>query len=84
MSLQGRTTQQSHGLALSWRFCDCFASLAMTYKKVGCFRSKLCGTGLSDLYVHRRGMPTLVRGLRQFESIFLGWKLAQGGLVYTR
>ncbi|WP_414579697.1 IS4 family transposase [Anabaena sp. CCY 9402-a] len=24
------------------------------------------------------GMPTLVRGLRQFESIFLGWKLAQG------
>jgi uncharacterized coiled-coil protein SlyX len=30
------------------------------------------------------GMPTLVRDLRQFESIFLGWKLAQGGLVYTR
>jgi len=23
------------------------------------------------------GMPTLVHGLRQFESIFLGWKLAQ-------
>ncbi|MDZ7994611.1 MAG: hypothetical protein RMX69_20640 [Nostoc sp. EspVER01] len=30
------------------------------------------------------GMPTLVHGLRQFESIFLGWKLALGGLVYTR
>jgi hypothetical protein len=28
-------------------------------------------------------MPTLVRGLRQFESIFLGWKLAPGKLVYT-
>lgn len=23
------------------------------------------------------GMVTLIRGLRQFESIFLGWKLAQ-------
>ncbi|MBD2214158.1 IS4 family transposase [Nostoc linckia FACHB-104] len=30
------------------------------------------------------GMPTLVHGLRQFESIFLGWKLALGGLMYTR
>ncbi|PHM09633.1 IS4 family transposase [Nostoc sp. 'Peltigera malacea cyanobiont' DB3992] len=30
------------------------------------------------------GMPTLVHGLRQFESIFLGWKLAACGLVYTR
>lgn len=30
------------------------------------------------------GMPTLVHGFRPFESIFLGWKLAQGGLVYTR
>lgn len=30
------------------------------------------------------GIPTLIRGLRQFESIFLGWKLSQGGLVYTR
>ena len=30
------------------------------------------------------GMPTLVQGLRQFESIFLGWKLAQNQLVCTR
>jgi hypothetical protein len=30
------------------------------------------------------GMPTLVHGLRQFESIFIGWKLALDGLVYTR
>lgn len=30
------------------------------------------------------GMPTLVRGLRQFESIFIGWKLAQPPLVCTR
>jgi hypothetical protein len=30
------------------------------------------------------GMPTLVHGLRQFESIFLGWKLAQNQLVCTR
>ncbi|MEH2020973.1 hypothetical protein [Nostoc sp.] len=30
------------------------------------------------------GMPTLVRGLRQFESIFFGWKLSQDRLVYTR
>ena len=30
------------------------------------------------------GMPTLVQGLRQFESIFLGWKLAQPRLVCTR
>ncbi len=30
------------------------------------------------------GMPTLVHGLRQFESIFLGWKLAQTPLVCTR
>lgn len=30
------------------------------------------------------GMPTLVQGLRQFESIFLGWKLAQNPLVCTR
>lgn len=30
------------------------------------------------------GMPTLVHGLRQFESIFLGWKLAQTQLVCTR
>lgn len=30
------------------------------------------------------GIPTLVHGLRQFESIFLGWKLAQPRLVCTR
>lgn len=30
------------------------------------------------------GMPTLIHGLRQFESIFLGWKLAQTPLVCTR
>ena len=30
------------------------------------------------------GMPTLVHGLRQFESIFLGWKLAQNQLLCTR
>lgn len=30
------------------------------------------------------GMPTLVHGLRQFESIFWGWKLAQPPLVCTR
>lgn len=30
------------------------------------------------------GMPTLVHGLRQFESLFLGWKLAQTPLVCTR
>lgn len=30
------------------------------------------------------GMPTLVHGLRQFESIFLGWKLARNPLVCTR
>ena len=30
------------------------------------------------------GMPTLVQGLRQFESIFLGWKLAQTLLVCTQ
>ncbi|WP_100900277.1 hypothetical protein [Nostoc flagelliforme] len=30
------------------------------------------------------GMPNLVHGLRQFESIFVGWKLALGGFVYTR
>lgn len=30
------------------------------------------------------GMPTLVHGLRQLESIFLGWKLAQTPLVCTR
>ena len=30
------------------------------------------------------GMPTLVHGLRQFESIFLGWKLAQNPLLCTR
>jgi len=30
------------------------------------------------------GMPILVRGLRQFEATFIGWKLALGGLVYTR
>lgn len=30
------------------------------------------------------GIPTLVRGLRQFESIFRGWKLAQTPLVCTR
>jgi hypothetical protein len=29
------------------------------------------------------GMPTLVRGLRLFESIFLGWKLALNQLVCT-
>jgi len=30
------------------------------------------------------GIPTLVRGLRQFESIFRGWKLAQTPIVCTR
>jgi hypothetical protein len=30
------------------------------------------------------GMPTLVHGLQQFEAIFLGWKTALDGLVYTR
>lgn len=30
------------------------------------------------------GMPILVRGLRQFEATFIGWKLALGGLVYIR
>jgi Transposase DDE domain len=30
------------------------------------------------------GMITLVRGLRQFESTFMGWKMALGGLVCTR
>lgn len=30
------------------------------------------------------GMPTLIHGLRQFESIFIGWKLAQTPLVCTR
>ena len=30
------------------------------------------------------GMPTLMHGLRQFESIFLGWKLAQAPLVCTQ
>ena len=30
------------------------------------------------------GMPTLVHGLRRFESIFLGWKLSQNQLVCTR
>lgn len=30
------------------------------------------------------GMPTLVHGLRQFESIFIGWKLAHTPLVCTR
>lgn len=30
------------------------------------------------------GIPTLVRGLRQFESIFQGWNLAQTLLVCTR
>lgn len=30
------------------------------------------------------GMPTFVRGLRQFDATFLGWKMALGGLVYTR
>jgi hypothetical protein len=29
------------------------------------------------------GMPTLVRGLRRFESIFIGWKTALAGLVCT-
>jgi hypothetical protein len=29
-------------------------------------------------------MPTFVRGLQQFEAIFLGWKTALGELVYTR
>ena len=29
------------------------------------------------------GMPTLVRGLRQFQAIFIGWKTALGGLVCT-
>ncbi|MDZ7967925.1 MAG: hypothetical protein RM368_23705 [Nostoc sp. DedSLP03] len=32
--------KQLHGLVLSWRFCDCFASLAMTYKKVRCSQQK--------------------------------------------
>jgi hypothetical protein len=30
------------------------------------------------------GIPTLVRGLRQFESIFQGWNLAQSPLVCTQ
>ena len=30
------------------------------------------------------GMPTLVHGLRRFESIFWGWKLSQNRLVCTR
>ena len=30
------------------------------------------------------GMPTLVKGLRRFESIFEGWQLSQLRLVYTR
>jgi len=30
------------------------------------------------------GMPTLVHGLRQFEAMFLGWKLAHNQLVCTR
>lgn len=30
------------------------------------------------------GIPTLVRGLRQFESILRGWKLAQSPLVCTQ
>jgi hypothetical protein len=30
------------------------------------------------------GMPTLIHGLRRFESIFLGWKLSLHRLVYTR
>ena len=30
------------------------------------------------------GMPTLVHGLRQFDSIFLGWQLAQTPLLCTR
>jgi hypothetical protein len=30
------------------------------------------------------GMPTLIHGLRQFESILLGWKLAQTLLVGTQ
>ncbi len=30
------------------------------------------------------GMPTLIHGLRQFESILLGWKLAQTLLVCTQ
>jgi hypothetical protein len=30
------------------------------------------------------GMPTLVKGLRRFESIFEGWKLSQIRLVYKR
>ena len=29
------------------------------------------------------GMPTLVKGLRRFESIFEGWNLARNRLVYT-
>lgn len=29
------------------------------------------------------GMPTLVHGLRRFETIFIGWKAALGGLVCT-
>jgi hypothetical protein len=29
------------------------------------------------------GMPTLVQGLRRFESIFEGWNLARNRLVYT-
>lgn len=30
------------------------------------------------------GMPTLVKGLRRFESIFEGWNLGRNRLVYTR
>lgn len=29
------------------------------------------------------GISTLVQGLRRFESMFIGWKTAQGGLVCT-
>jgi hypothetical protein len=37
-------------------------------------------------YASRRppGLPPCVHGLRQFESIFLGWKLARNPLVCTR
>jgi hypothetical protein len=36
------------------------------------------------LFQYPPGMPTLVQGLRQFESICVDWKLSQTQLVGTR
>jgi len=46
---------------------------------VRCGRVQIERLGGWSGYTSQRppGMPTLVHGLRQFESIFLGWKLAQ-------